>query len=102
MKFAIIRTGGKQYLVSESDEIVVDHLKSEKDVAVEFETLAEGDFEKNTVKLGKPALTTKVKGKVLENLRGDKIRVARFKEKTRQRKVRGFRAMLTRVKIVSI
>ena len=102
MKFAVIKTGGKQYVVSENDEITVDNLNQETDAAVEFEKLAEGDLEKETIKLGNPTLKTKVKGTVVENLKGDKIRVARFKAKTRYRKVTGFRPHLSRVKITSV
>ena len=102
MKFAIIRTGGKQYFVQKDDEITIDHSKQAKDSQIEFETLAIGDTEKNTVELGYPLLKTKVKGTVLENGKGEKIRVARFKAKVRYRKVRGFRAMLSQVKITAI
>lgn len=102
MKFAVIQTGGKQYVVKADDEIIVDNLNLALDEEVVFETLAEGDDEKNDITVGKPFLTKKVKGKVLENVKGDKIRVARFKSKVRSRKVRGFRAQLTKVKIVSL
>ena len=102
MKFAVIKTGGKQYLVKKDDEIVIDNLNLEKDSEVAFDTLAEGDDDKNDITIGKPLITTKVKGKVMENMKGDKIRVARYKAKVRSRKVRGFRQSLTRVKITSI
>ena len=102
MKFAIIRTGGKQYLVEESQEIIVDHLKLDKKSIIEFETLAQGYDDKTVIKLGTPTLKTKVKGEIVDNFKGDKINVARFKAKTRYRKVRGFRPMLSRVKIISV
>lgn len=102
MKFAIIRTGGKQYFVKKDDEITIDHLKQEKDSTVEFETLARGDSEANTIELGTPVLKTSVKGTVVENGKGTKIRVARFKAKVRYRKVRGFRPTLSQVKITSL
>lgn len=102
MKFAVIKTGGKQYIVSAGDEIYVDRLNEEKDATLNFETLATFDDEKNDINLGKPTLTSKVKGKLVEDVKGDKIRVARFKAKTRYRKVRGFRAQLSKVKILEI
>ncbi len=102
MKFAVIKTGGKQYVVSENDEIVIDNLNADVDAMVTFDTLAQGDLEAETIEMGKPLLDIKVQGKVVENMKGDKIRVARYKSKTRYRKVTGFRPMLTRVKIVSI
>lgn len=102
MKFAVIKTGGKQYIVKKDDELVVEHLESKPDSAVEFETFAIGDDEKAELELGKPTLRKKVKGRVLENVKGDKVRVARFRAKSRYRRVRGFRAHLSRIKITSI
>lgn len=102
MKFAVIKTGGKQYIVHKDDEIVVDQLPEKANGEVEFEVLATGDDETGDVNLGMPLLDERVKGKVLEALKGDKIRVARFKAKARYRKVRGFRSRLSRVKIVNL
>lgn len=102
MKFAVIKTGGKQYVVKQDDEIVVDHLEKDKDTEIDFDTLAQGDDESNAIKLGTPLLTTRVKAVVMENFKGDKIRVGRFKSKVRYRKVRGFRPMLSKVRITSI
>lgn len=98
MKYAVIKTGGKQYKVSQGDTIEVDKLALEKDGKVIFdEVLLMVDDEK--VKIGKPFLTDKVEGKILEHFKGDKVRVAKFKAKARYRKVNGFRASLTKVKI---
>jgi len=102
MRFAVIKTGGKQYLVKENDEIYIDRLDKKINEEVQFETLAQGNLEKAEIELGQPILTAKVKGKVMENLKGDKIRVARFKAKSRYRRVRGFRPYLSKVKILKI
>lgn len=102
MKFAVIRTGGKQYLVRKDDTIVVDNLNLEPNTEIELHTLAEGDDETNEIELGKPLLKTQVKAKVLENVKGEKIRVARYKSKVRSRKVKGFRQALTKVRIISV
>lgn len=102
MKFAVIKSGGKQYLVYENTELYVDKLSAEKDSGVEFETLALGDDEKNTIEIGMPTLKTQVKATVVESIKGDKVVTARFKAKARYRKVKGFRPQLTKVKIVSI
>lgn len=99
-KFAIVKTGGKQYLVKENTEIMVDRLSADKNI--ELETLALFEDDSKKIEVGTPHLKTKVKAQVIENLKGDKIRVARFKSKVRYRKVRGFRAHLSRIKILSI
>lgn len=99
MKFAVIKTGGKQYLVQDQETILIDNLNIEPKTKVEFETLALGDWEKETIEVGTPTLTKKVSGEIIENLQGDKVRVAKFKAKTRYRNVTGFRQQLTKVLI---
>jgi len=102
-KLAVIKTGGKQYLVKEGDEIIVDHLSSKKEEAVELPVLAVIDLKKENIEIGESLLKKTVKAKVLEDtLKGDKIRVARFKAKVRYRRVKGFRPTLTKIKIEKI
>lgn len=100
-KIAVIKTGGKQYIAKENDFLVVDLLKAEKDADFEFDAVATFDPE-GDVEVGMPLLETKVKAKVIEHVLGDKIRIAKFKAKSRYRKVTGFRPKYTKVQIVSI
>ncbi len=101
-KFAVIKAGGKQYLVKKNDEIVVDNLKAKEAASVELETLAIFDTDKEKATLGAPLIKEKTKAKILKNLRGDKIRIAKFKAKVRYRKTQGFRPRLTKIKILEI
>lgn len=101
-KLAIIKTGGKQYLVREGQELIVDHLKDKPNTEISLEALGVFDDEKNSINLGQPVLKEKVKAKLLESAKGEKIRIARFKAKVRYRKVKGFRSSLTRIKITKI
>lgn len=101
-KFAVVAAGGKQYLVKKDDEIVVDNLKTKEAANVELETLAIFDTDKEKILLGAPLLKEKIKAKILQNLRGDKIRVAKFRAKVRYRKTQGFRPTLTKIKILDI
>lgn len=101
MKMAVVKTGGKQYVVTAGETIVVDNLNVEAGKSVELDLLALLDNEKLTVDLGTPFLKTKAKATVVNNVKGDKIHVARFKAKTRYRKARGFRAQLTELKVDS-
>jgi large subunit ribosomal protein L21 len=100
--FAVVKTGGKQYVVKENDELVVDRLDQKEKDTVELPVLTTFDSESGTVELGMPETGKKVKATVLAQLKGDKIRVAKFKAKVRYRKVRGFRAQLTSLKILKI
>lgn len=99
MNYAVIKTGGKQYKVSEGDVIEIERLNSEKDDKVIFDKvlLLVSD---DKIKIGKPFIEgEKIEGRILENLRADKIRVSKFKAKVRYRKTIGFRASVSKVRI---
>lgn len=100
-KFAVVKTGGKQFIVKENDELVVDRMEGKENEKVEIEKLTQFDSEKGDIELGTPVLG-KVSAQIISHLKGDKIRVAKFKAKVRYRKVKGFRAQLTKLKILQI
>lgn len=102
MEYAVIKTGGKQYRVSKGDVLEVERLNGKKDETFSFEDVllyaADGKLE-----LGKPKLdNVRVVAKVLDEVKGEKIRVSRYKSKVRYRKTTGHRQLLTRVKIEDI
>jgi large subunit ribosomal protein L21 len=102
MKYAVIKTGGKQYKVSEGDILEVDRLLADKDNKVIFgEVLLK--VTDSGVKIGSPFVKgASVEGKLIEQKRGDKVRVSKFKAKVRFRRVTGFRASLSKVSIEKI
>ncbi len=102
VNFAVVKTGGKQYLVKEQDIITVDKLPNKEKETVELPVLAMFDNEGKSLKLGMPTLAKGIKAEVISQVKGDKIRVAKFKAKVRYRKVTGFRPHLTQLKIVKI
>lgn len=102
MTYAVLQSGGKQYRVSVGDILEIDRLDGAKDGKITFDKVllfsADGQ-----VKVGKPILSdVKVRAKILEQKKGDKIRVSKFKAKSRYRRTTGFRAFLTRVQIEKI
>lgn len=102
MEYAVVKIGGKQYKVAEGDILEVDRLPVEKDGVMTFDEVllwvADGQ-----VKVGTPFVKeVRVKAKVLEQKKGEKIRVAKFKAKVRYRRVMGFRPLLTRLHIEQI
>ena len=101
-KFAVIKTGGKQYLVKKDDEIVIDKVGTDKNANIEFDTLAILDTDKNTAEIGAPFLAKKVNGVIVDHIKGYNVRVSKFKAKVRYRKVIGFRPRLTKVKIRNV
>jgi len=100
--YTVVKTGGKQYLVKDGMELTVDLMDTEKGKKVELEALLRFDDEGKTFELGTPFLKDKVTAEVIDNVLGEKIRIARFKAKSRERKVRGFRSKLTKLKIVKV
>lgn len=107
MEYAVIKTGGKQYRVKAGDILDVDKLVAEKEVVFGDVLLYVSDGTGlpagRQVKIGTPTVTgMSVKAKVLEQHKGEKIRVAKFKSKVRYRRVSGFRALLTKVQIEKI
>jgi large subunit ribosomal protein L21 len=100
--FAVVEIAGKQYKVGLHDVLEVDHIESEVGKSLVFDKIlmiADGD---NT-QIGTPYIDKNaVTAKVVEQLKGDKIHVMRYKSKVRYRKHIGFRPMLTKLEIVSI
>ncbi|MBP6045018.1 MAG: 50S ribosomal protein L21 [Microgenomates group bacterium] len=99
---AVVTTGGKQYLVGENEEITVEHLEGNLNDQIKLKTLAIFDSEKDTVELGTPELKKEAAATIVEQGKGEKIRVAKFRAKSRYRKVTGFRPVLTKLKISKI
>ena len=97
--YAIIKTGGKQYKVSEGVEIIIEKLDVEEGAQVTFdEVLAIVDGE--NVKVGRPKVDgAKVTGTVVKNGKGPKIRILKYKHKTNYRRRMGHRQPFTKVKI---
>jgi large subunit ribosomal protein L21 len=100
MSKAVIATGGKQYIVTEGDELRVELLDTE-DKQVTFEPLLVIDGD--DVKVGAPAVSgVKVTADIVEEVRNDKVTSIRYKAKKRVHKVRGHRQRMTAIKIAKI
>ena len=98
--YAVVEIQGKQYIVQKGDAVVVENLNKKVDEKITLPTLMYFDSETAEIELKKGEKSAE--GKVIENCKGEKIRVANFKSKVRFRKVRGFRPHLTKIEIVSI
>lgn len=100
--YAIIRTGGKQYRVSEGDVLNVEKLNVEEGQEVVFDEVLtvvnDGD-----VKVGVPTVAgAKVTAKVAKQGKADKIFVFKYRAKSNYRKRQGHRQPFTQVEITSI
>ncbi len=99
--YAVIVSGGKQYRVSQGDVIYVEKLDSEVDSKLSFDVLMLGSEDK--VEFGNPTLVgAKVEGKVLGNVKGEKIIIYKYKSKKNYHRKAGHRQTYTKVEITSI
>ena len=98
--YAIIATGGKQYKVSEGDVIKVEKIDAEAGNTVTFDqVIAVSD---NTLKVGADVANATVTATVMEQGRGKKVIVYKYKRKTGYHKKNGHRQQYTQVKIEKI
>ena len=100
--FAIIKTGGKQYIVSPGQKIRIEKLDiaEGKEVVLSEVLVLE---KQNKVEIGAPLVEgAKVTGKVLRQGKGKKVIVFKYKSKTRYKKRKGHRQPFTEVEITKI
>ncbi|MBI2035828.1 MAG: 50S ribosomal protein L21 [Candidatus Liptonbacteria bacterium] len=101
MKLAVIKTGGKQYIVAPGKKIKVEKIAGNTGDAVKFNDVllkVSGD----NIEVGSPNISGDVEGKILRQARGDKKIVFRYHSKTRYRKKKGHRQRFTEVEIIKI
>ncbi len=102
MKYAILAIGGQQFQVQEGQQVLVNKLAGEAGDKVTFDQVllvVDGDQRI----LGHPATDkVKVTGKIIEQTKDKKIRVATYKAKSRYRRVKGHRSQLTKLLIEKI
>lgn len=100
--FAIIETGGKQYLVKPGDKIQVEKLTGKEGSSISFDKVL-FTSDGNNFQLGKPYLNTAgVEGKILKQGRGKKIRVFKYKAKSKYRRTIGHRQHYTEIQITNV
>ncbi len=99
--YAIIKTGGKQYRVAAGDKLNIEKLDAELGTKVELTAICVIDGDKVEADPAKAA-AVKVVATVIEQFRGEKVLVFKFKKRKNYKKLRGHRQSLTRVQIESI
>jgi large subunit ribosomal protein L21 len=97
--YAVIKIGGKQYRVEEGQKLLVDRQPHAAGDAFAPDVLMTGGDE---VVTDRSKLEGAVSVQVVEHLRGEKIKVFKFKPKRGYRKTRGHRSELTRISVESI
>ena len=99
--YAIVKTGGKQYKVAEGDHVKVEKIEGEAGTSVSLSPILVVDGA--SVTSDADALTkVTVSAEIVEQTKGPKIRIHKFKNKTSYHKRQGHRQKLTVVKITGI
>ena len=99
--YAIISAGNKQYRVSEGDTIYIDKVNQEDGSAIFFDVLmVENNGE---IKVGNPTVAgAKAEGKVVAQVKGEKIMIYKYKSKKNYHRRQGHRQPYTKVEITAI
>jgi large subunit ribosomal protein L21 len=97
--YAVIESGGKQYKVEEGTSLLVDRLDAKDGDKISLRPVL---FRDGDVIVGKDLAKVKVEAKVVENLRGKKIKVFKYKAKKGYRKRAGHRSELTKLEVTSL
>jgi len=99
---AVIKTGGKQYIVTPGQKIKIEKLDKETDSEVIFDEVLLVEKGKK-IEIGTPFVSgAKVMGKVLSQGKGKKVIVFKYKQKTRYKVKKGHRQSYTEVEIKTI
>src|SRR6476646_4313788 len=102
--YAVIQTGGKQYRVEPGKTVVVERLTGDKGASVVFDqVLLVSSGDGGNVNIGKPLVAgAKVTGQIVEQGRGDKLVVFKFRRRKNYVRKNGHRQDYTAVKIAAI
>lgn len=102
MNYAVIKASGKQYKVTPGLVLEVDKIEGENGSSISFDQVLLTADDKAVV-VGKPNVKgAVVTAKIIEQTMGDKVRVAKFKAKSKYRRATGFRSKLTKIEILTI
>jgi large subunit ribosomal protein L21 len=99
--YAVVRAGGRQEKVSVGTIVTLDRIKADANGNIELAALLLVDGDKVTTD-AKALAKVKVTAEVLNDLRGPKIIIQKYKNKTGYKKRMGFRHELTRVQVTEI
>ncbi|HUT22202.1 MAG TPA: 50S ribosomal protein L21 [Candidatus Bipolaricaulota bacterium] len=102
MIIAVIKTGGKQYVVTPNKMLKIEKIEGQAGDKVSFDAMLVSDASAKDFDLGLPLTSKKVETEIIEQGRAKKIDVIKYKSKTRYRRKYGHRQPFTQIKILSV
>ena len=101
-KYAIFKTGGKQYQAVEGKTVAIEKIEGEIGAAVEFNEVLLRKTGEESVEIGTPFLKGPIKASIVRQAKSPKVIVFRFKRRKKSRVKRGHRQQFTVVRIETI
>jgi len=101
--FAIVKTGGKQYIVREGETLRVERINEKEGSKFDLQVLMVADEKNSELRLGAPNVNgAKVSASVIGHGRAEKVPVVKYKPKVRYKRNVGHRQPFTTIKVESI
>lgn len=101
-KYAIFKTGGKQYQAIEGKTVAIEKIEGEAGTKLEFDEVLLRKTGEEKIEIGRPFLATKVKASIVKQMKGPKVVSFRFKRRHKVRVKKGHRQPITVIRIESI
>ncbi len=101
-KYAIFKTGGKQYQAVEGKTIAIEKIEGESGTPLEFKEVLFRKLDEGQFEVGKPYLDVPIKASIVKQMRGPKLIIFKFKRRKKVRVKKGHRQSLTVIRIESI
>ncbi len=96
---AIVEVKGHQYKVNKNDIIITEKIDANEGDEIELDKVLLY-YDNNELQIGKPYLNMKLKAKVINHFKGDKILIFKYTPKKRYRRKKGHRQLLTKLQII--
>lgn len=101
-KYAIFKTGGKQYQAIEGKTIAIEKIEGEAGDTIDFNEVLFIKHGEDKFEFGSPFLSTGIKATIVKQTKGEKLIVFKFKRRKKVRVKKGHRQPLTVVRIMAI
>lgn len=101
-RYAIFKTGGKQYQALEGKTLAIDKIEGEEGSSIEFNEVLFRKTGSGAMEIGQPLVGSIVKASIVKQMKGPKIVVFKFKRRKKSRVRKGHRSHMTVIRIEAI
>ncbi len=101
-KYAIFKTGGKQYQAIEGKTLAIEKIEGETGAPIEFKEVLLRKTGQGNIEIGQPFLKSSIKASIVKQMQGPKLIVFKFKRRKKSRVKKGHRQQMTVIRIESI